>query len=494
MLNKVILVVFALLVVISGIYALRDDKDFTTTSDEAYKLFLESRDLQMKLYHRESYDKLLQAVEYDSNFAMALVYLAERNYAYGRKDVGEKYLNRAMAQYDKLKPHEKLYLDIARISMEGDMEGALAKIKEYVKRFPNRIYGHMMLAGRAWVAGDIQIAIDEYEKILELDPNYAPAYNSLGYLEFGNGNFAKALKHFDKYLQLLPDQANPHDSKGEILMALGRYDEALEEFKTAYQIEPTFDFVLYHMAEDYMNMGMYSRADQIFDKIQDLTREDPDDFTLLVNRGRAFWRRWDTESTLKIADSLYKLSQIKDSMPNREFWANIMYSMGYLVSDDTARAADYISRAESSYKQFSDKDKGESSFELEGWLEFARAFINMKREKYQDVLVLEKYVADKRVWRPDNAIDSKNVLAQAYFKLGDKEKAYKMVNDNLELNPNQHYTLMTLARLYEWDGKKTLAAEQLKYLLNQVWANADQDAPKVKYTREWLTRLTTPAA
>lgn len=493
MLNKIVLVVFALLVIVSGIYAIRDTKDFTTSSDEAYNLFMESRDLHMKLYNREAYDKLLQAVEYDSNFAMALVTLAERNYAYGRREIGNKYLDRAMEQYDKLKPHEKLYIDIVKATMAGDMEGSLTKIKVYVKKYPNRIYGHMMLAGREWVAGNIKNAIEEYKKILDLDQNYAPAYNSLGYLEFGNGNFEKALQYLDKYLQLLPDQANPHDSKGEILMAMGRYDEALDEFKTAYQIEPSFDFVLYHMAEDYMCKGMYSRADQIYDKIGDLTREDPDDFTLLINRGRAFWKRWDNVSTLKIADTLYQLSQIKDSMPGREIWANLMYSMGYILSDDTANATGYLARAEKIIKK-SAEDKGEAMFEMEGWLETVRALINLDQQNYQDVLIIEKYVNDKRIWRPDNAIDSKNILAQAYFKLGDKEKAFKTVNENLELNPNQYSTLMTLARLYEWDGKKALAAEQLNYLLNQVWSNADQDAPIVKSTRDWLARLNTPAA
>ena len=50
---------------------------------------------------------------------------------------------------------------------------------------------------------------------------------------------------------------------------------------------------------------------------------------------------------------------------------------------------------------------------------------------------------------------------------------------------------ITLERKYAPDLPKV---EAYGSELNQVWTNADQDAPKVKYTREWLTRLTTPAA
>ncbi len=494
MLNKIILFVFALLVIVSGIYALRDDKEFTTSSDEAHQLYLESEDLAYKLYFMESSDKLHQALELDSNFAMALVALAERYNMYGHTEKRDSLLKRALARYDRLKDYEKLYIDISKNAFEGNQEVVYSKIKEYVERFPNRIEGHNLMAVSLWERGEIKQAIEEYEKLLEIDPGFTPAYNHLGYLEYSNGNFNKALRHFDKYLQLLPDQANPHDSRGEILMAVGRYDEALDEFKTAYQIEPQFDFVLYHMAEAYMAKGMFSKADQIFRKIEDLSNETMDTLNLMTTKGRSYWRRWDPQMAKVMADSLLKFAEERESFESARFWGDITYGFAYLVEDNYEKAEEYQDKSMGFIAQPEKKADLESSISYKSWTEILRAYINLGRENFEDVLALEELVDNKMFWRPDQKIDIKNILALAYFKLGEKDKAFKTVQENLELNPNHYYTQIVLTRLYEWDDQTEKAAETLRNLLRGVFANADQDTPLIKDLQSWLSELTPQAA
>ncbi|HEQ99255.1 MAG TPA: tetratricopeptide repeat protein [candidate division Zixibacteria bacterium] len=494
MLNKIILLVFALLVIVSGIYALRDDKEYTTSSDEAHQLFLESEDLVYKLYFMESNDKLHQALELDSNFAMALITLAQRNHMYGHTEKRDELVERAMAQYDRLKDHEKAYIDIVRSSFGNDPEEVHSLIKKYVERFPDRVEGHNFLAISYWERGEIKQAIEEYEKLLEIDPDFTPAYNHLGYLEYSNGNFNKALRHFDKYLQLLPDQANPHDSRGEILMAVGRYDEALDEFKTAYQIEPQFDFVLYHMAEAYMAKGMYSKADQIFRKIKDLTRETQDSLNLMVNKGRSYWRRWDPEMARTMADSLYRFAEKRETVDAARFWGDMIHGFAYLLEDDYDKAEEYLNNARKFTGDSGEKNDLESSVNYVGWVELLQAYISMGRENYEDVLVLEDLLDNRQFWRPDQKIDTRNILAQAYLKLGQKDKAFSLVQENLDLNPNHSYTLITLARLYEWDGQTEKAVETLRNILTGVYANADQDTPRIEKLQEKLAELSPQAA
>ena len=101
---------------------------------------------------------------------------------------------------------------------------------------------------------------------------------------------------------------------------------------------------------------------------------------------------------------------------------------------------------------------------------------------------------NKKLWRPDQKIDTRNILAQAYLKLGQKDKAFSLVQENLDLNPNQSYTLITLARLYEWDGQTDKAVETLRSILTGVYANADQDAPRIKRLQERLAELSPQAA
>jgi tetratricopeptide (TPR) repeat protein len=442
----------------------------------------------------ESSDKLHQALKLDSNFAMALITLAQRQNMYGHTEKRDELVKRAMTQYDRLKDYEKAYIDIIRTSFDGNPEEIHALIVKYAQRFPERVDGRNLLAISYWERGEIEKAIDEYEKLLEIDPGFTPAYNHLGYLEYSNGNFNKALRYFDKYLQLLPDQANPHDSRGEILMAVGRYDEALDEFKTAYQIEPQFDFVLYHMAEAYMSKGMYSKADQIFRKIGDLIREPQDTLNLMVNVGRSYWRRWDPEMARIMADSLYQFAENRESLQAARFWGDVTNGFASLLDKDYDEAEKYLVRARQFTEEPGEKNDLESSVNYTGWTALLQAYINIGRENYEDVLVLEDLLENRKLWRPDQKIDTRNILAQAYLKLGQKDKAFSLVQENLDLNPNQSYTLITLARLYEWDGQTDKAAETLRNILTGVYANADQDAPRIKKLQERLAELSPQAA
>jgi tetratricopeptide (TPR) repeat protein len=413
---------------------------------------------------------------------------------YNRVEKRDSLLKRALAQYDRLKDYEKLYIDIVKNKFEGNLEVVRSKIKEYVDRFPKRIEGRNLLAISLWEQGEIKQAIEEYERLLEIDPEFTPAYNHLGYLEYSNGNFNKALRHFDKYLQLLPDQANPHDSRGEILMAVGRYDEALDEFKTAYQIEPQFDFVLYHMAEAYMSKGMFSKADQIFRKIEDLANEPQDTLNLMTNKGRSYWRRWDTDRTRIMADSLLQFAENRESFKSARFWGDITHGFAYLVEDNYEKAEEYRIKAMEFIDQSAEKSDLESAISYKSWVEILEAYIDLGRENYQDVLALEELIDNKMLWRPDQKIDIKNILALAYYKLGQEDKAFKAVQDNLELNPNHYYTQIVLTRLYEWDDQTEKAAETLRNLLSGVFANADQGTPLIKDLQSWLSELTPQAA
>jgi tetratricopeptide (TPR) repeat protein len=491
MLNKVILTVFVLLVIISGVYALRDTKEYTTSSDEAYELYMESIDLRSKLYQREAYDKIAEAIKLDSNFAFALADFAMRKRDMGEKESCNDYMKRAMAQYDRLKGHEKLSLDVFQQYMDGNHDSALALTKKYVKAFPDKINGHQSLASFSWETGEIQEAIKEFELILEIDQEYAPAYNSLGYLEFGNGNFNKALEHFEKYLELLPDQANPFDSKGEILMAVGRYDEALSAFKSAHQIEPRFTFVLYHMADDFNLKGMYRKANQTFNKIEKLSENTRDSVTLLIYRSRTEINRGTLDTAGIFADKLLDLGEIH-SDSYIKFWGHLFHA--FRNSEIDIDQADYHLALSKDLLDSLLGDKAEKGYnEYSGSYQIAKAWIDVFAERYQDALVIEPILNEKMLWRPDAKIDIKNILAVALYHTGQKEKAYKYLNSNLDLNPNHPYALIFLAHLYEEDGMVDKAVSTLDHLF-KVLKDADQDSPRILKLREKYEELTPKAA
>ncbi len=504
MLNRIVLIIFALLVVISAVYALRDTRDLTTSSDEALRLYNQATDLHYKLYTREGYHRMLKAVEEDSNFAMANLMLAEWDLAMGRMKQAEMYFDRAKSQYDKLKKHEKLRIDFFEARMRGNPDEMVAIMETYTQQFPDRLEGHMYLGSLAWQRGNVKQAIKHFEAILEIDPEFAPAYNSLGYLEFGNNNFDKALKYLTRYMELLPDQANPHDSRGEILMAVGRYDEALEEFKIANQIEPNFMFVLQHMAQVYMNKGMFSKADLIFKRIERLAQEDYEKANLVTTRAFSYLARGDHEALRAAADTVYRVVALQDST-HAEFWKNLIKGWSYLpvgLSRDTSRlylAAEHLASADSVFEvitaDYADQDlmKRESVNNQRGWLAALRAAIGLERGNSEEALALEDIISKMGNRRPDYEMDLKVLLAEGYYKSGDKQKAYQILDKNLSFNPNHTMSLLVYGILLEKDDRINDAVEKLnRFLL--VLKDADEGIPLIEDVRQRKARLSSQAS
>lgn len=479
MLNRIILIVFVLLVIISAVYALRDSKDFTTSSDEAYRLFMESRDLLGKLYVREGIEKLQEAVELDSNFAMAHVYLAEQLTRYGSTEASNYHLKQALQEYDNLKKHEKLYIDYRRLINQGRPDSAVAVLQKYVEEFPERTDGHLALGTIAWEKGEIEKAIGEFEKIVEIEPDYAPVYNNLGYLEFGRGNYDTALRYFERYRELLPDQANPHDSKGEILMAIGRYEEALEAFKTAHQIEPRFSFVLYHMAYAYSGLGQFIKAHQSLDRIRQLCQDYREERELLINRGRTYWNQGDLNKAHQVADSLMKLGYTRPDT-NALIWGAMGHAITY-AEEDLELADIYLDSA-TDLMETGKSDLKENSLVNERliWRFFAEAHINRFKENYDSLLKLEEVVQDKRFWRPDMTIHFRNLLALGKYHTGSKKEAFELIEKSLEINPNHIHSLYISALLNREEGDTETALSRLERILE---INSDADSTYYRMNR-----------
>jgi len=489
MLNRIILLGFIALVLISVAFALKSDRDYTTSSKEAYELFLEGQDLQSKLYNDEAYEKYKQAHKLDSNFAMVLLALGDMSYNYGERDKAITYFEKAKNQYDKLKKHEQLIVDGAEYLYTNQTDKAVKIFHEYVKAFPKRKEGHAFLAAQYWSKGEVDSAINEYEKIMEIEPDYAPIYNALGYLEFGRSNFDKALKYFEEYLEILPNQANPHDSKGEILMAMGSYDEAVYEFKTAHQIEPRFKFVLYHLAQAYEFKGMFIKADKTYDKLERMISESYESYNLTKERARSYWHRGDLESARKIGNSFIANARQKDGKVEHAdiFWGNIITGFSY-IDAEIELAKKHYQTALDAYQNISTSRSEESLLEHTSWLTTFEALISLKEENFENALKIQELVNNKMFWRPDLMLDAKTILAVAYFHLDQKESAYKLLNDNLKVNSNNLSTLVTFADFYELEGRIADAIETLQYVLD-LYKDADEKFLRKERIRNKLAEL-----
>jgi tetratricopeptide (TPR) repeat protein len=94
---------------------------------------------------------------------------------------------------------------------------------------------------------------------------------------------------------------------------------------------------------------------------------------------------------------------------------------------------------------------------------------------------------------------SRDILARAYIKKGNIDKAIaeyeRLIHFNPEgrdrriMNPKYHYYV---ARLYQQKGQKHKAVQHLKRFL-EIWNNADKDIPLYIDAKKMLKELTTKA-
>jgi len=103
--------------------------EMTTNSPEAYRYYIEGQDYYRKYYYDEAERSFEKALEFDSTLAMAYYYLT------GLKD--RKLISKAVEYSDKASNRERGYIAVLEASISGDIDKALEKLEEIIRRYPN---------------------------------------------------------------------------------------------------------------------------------------------------------------------------------------------------------------------------------------------------------------------------------------------------------------------------------------------------------------------
>ncbi|MFQ6070793.1 MAG: protein kinase, partial [Candidatus Aminicenantales bacterium] len=196
--------------------------DVTTDSLEAYDFFLRGREDYEKFYFDESRRFLEKAVEIDSTFASAYLYLAWVSNALGEARAEKEAYEKAKAFSTKATDKERLYIEASYArAIEKDPEKRFRLLKQLAEKYPKEKRVHYDLASYYRRKKMFQKALEEFDIALKLDPSYGYAINDLGYLYSDMGNYEKAIEYFKRYAALSPEDANPLDSMAELYFRMG---------------------------------------------------------------------------------------------------------------------------------------------------------------------------------------------------------------------------------------------------------------------------------
>jgi len=232
--------------------------DLTTSSMEAYNLYLKAKEADDNFFYAEARKYAEQAVTVDQKFAIAYALLSDMAGALIDYPARDAALEKAKAFSAKATEKERLYIESRYASIiERDPAKRLRLLTEIVERYPEDKQAHYQLSVYYFGRARYSEAITELEKVVAIDPRYAPAFNQIGYVHARMGNFEKAAQAFERYAQLSPGLPNAVDSIAEMNMLMGNLDAAVAKYQEALAMKPDFFgscaglAYVYALKEDY---------------------------------------------------------------------------------------------------------------------------------------------------------------------------------------------------------------------------------------------------
>jgi len=177
-----------------------------------------------------------RAVQADPRLGEARLQLA---YAYASTGDGLNALREYVRAAD-LMPENKEAQQRAGAFMllASQFNDAQALAERMLKRNPNDVEAHILLANALAGLKDMDGAVSNFEKAVELDPNRSSTYSELGTVHMVTGNKNAAGAAFRKAIEIDPKSAGAHLSYSNFLWANGDLPQAEQEMRKALEIDP----------------------------------------------------------------------------------------------------------------------------------------------------------------------------------------------------------------------------------------------------------------
>ncbi|MBN4072350.1 protein kinase [bacterium AH-315-F03] len=175
--------------------------DLTTTSAEAYRYYLEGRDLQNRYKRYEAREAFEKSIALDSNFAMSYFWLSIENNA-------REMIAKAMELRDRVGEMDRLTIESRSAYVNRDYESAFEILDQLIEKYPDEKFPYQRKSRlhRTTLFREYKESIALLEKVIEIDPLDKDAYNSLAYDYERINQFDKSLWAINKYIELAPDE------------------------------------------------------------------------------------------------------------------------------------------------------------------------------------------------------------------------------------------------------------------------------------------------
>ena len=203
--TRALSLIFLLVVLLASAKAGQKQLPLTTSSQPAKDLLAQAVQAVETFDNTKAAQLAKQAVQADSNFAIAQMLVAALSPPPQRQPLLDKIKTLAPSA----SPGEQQYLEAMMLALGTGAENAIPILEKLHKEFPGERRVCMMLGQVCMNTGKFDQAIPYYEKALELDGSTARVYAFLGTCYLLKDNYAKAQELYRISLAKIGTEASP---------------------------------------------------------------------------------------------------------------------------------------------------------------------------------------------------------------------------------------------------------------------------------------------
>jgi tetratricopeptide (TPR) repeat protein len=437
--------------------------------EQVWKLYSLSHEYVFERNYEQAEKTLREALSIDPNQLMVMRQLAYVLTQRGRDEEAKALQAQFEAKYNSANPVEQFFVSMDGMKIPSDHPPpSEAQLKELEKKYPNDFLTYYTAGYFYQRNNNFPAAIRYFEKTLTLAPWMAQAHNQLGYLYTYVCRYDKAIQHLEAYARLLPERANPHDSLGETYFLTGRYEDAIREFKNAIAISPSFLDAHYHLIDAYCAVGQYENALNQATRLYEISDSPDYKVRVLLSLSTIYQNKGNLTAARDKAQAAI------DLMPD---WPSTLFQLGMvqIAQGDIPGVEQTIAKFQEQFLAPANGKKGEKYESLRIRYNVLVAKMNENMGNFQAAIQLLQRVSDQ-IPIIHRSVEIRRDLAEAYFAIGQPDRAREILEQILTVNPNHVGSLLLAAKIAASLSKDREAREYLTRC-QEVLKLADKRTP-----------------
>ena len=290
---------------------------YTTSSEEAFKHYMEGLKQFVGHNYEESRELFEKALKIDSTFAMPYLRIGMSYVFQGRPQQSKEYFRKANSYQDKLPQRDRNLLDIySDLWLNEEFDDAITKMEVFVKNFPDdkegrAVYGILIFQFQM----DTARALAQVDTALQLDPLFLLAHNFNMFIYGYSGYYDEAIKTGELVKKISPDSPLPYDGLAQVYKKTGQLDKAIIEYKELIEKFPSEYLALSNVSQLYIIKRKFDSAYYYLEKFKASSETDAYDwrryYRSLANLN--IWQGKFREATKNILRAIEHSTKTNDS-------------------------------------------------------------------------------------------------------------------------------------------------------------------------------------